>query len=380
MGREETVSRSKDQAIGTVCRENRTPSRFLRFIASAVVVTGASGCLRFVESRPTEKSPEFGGPEEFHALESREGAKLKGLLGGRKKLVKRGQGKSYGIGAGDVLDLKVFDVPELTTQVRVRPDGRFSLPLIGEVVAEGKTEGELVSDLRGRLLKYVNDPQISVFIAQYDSQKVSVTGEVAKPGVYPLRRTGYSLLDLLSEAGGRTQRASTRVTLIPSGTGLAPEGGAGGGQAGAPGRDEGVEVDIEELFGSNGKPLYVPLVPGDTVVVHEAGNVDVDGEVQKPGSYQLSSRTSILGAIAAAGGLTYSAKIDGVEVIRDIGQGRKAALTIDLQKVALEKGQDIRLRDGDVIRVPSQGGRFITRQVVEVLNRILSVGVSGTVR
>jgi protein involved in polysaccharide export with SLBB domain len=138
----------------------------------------------------------------------------------------------------------------------------------------------------------------------------------------------------------------------------------------------GVEIDLEQLIGQlDQRPLLIPVLPGDTIVVPEAGVFEVDGEVTAPGSYKLASRTSALGAIAAAQGLTYSADVNHVEVIRDTGGGRKALITIDLEQIGLQGKRDIRLRNGDLVRVPSEANRFFKRQIVESLNGLFN-GVS----
>lgn len=135
----------------------------------------------------------------------------------------------------------------------------------------------------------------------------------------------------------------------------------------------GVEIDLEQLIGQvNQPPLLIPMLAGDTVVVPEVGMVEVDGEVNKPGSYKLASRTSVLGAIAAAAGFTYSANVHAVEVIREVGGGKKAAITLDLEEIGLRGARDVRLRNGDLVRVPSEPGRFFGRQVVETLNGIFN--------
>jgi protein involved in polysaccharide export with SLBB domain len=130
---------------------------------------------------------------------------------------------------------------------------------------------------------------------------------------------------------------------------------------------------MEDLLGTvDHRPLLVPLVPGDTIVVPEAGTYEVDGEVTTPGSYKLTGRTSVIGAIAAAKGFTYSADVNNVEVIRDVGAGRKALVALDLEEVGLRGGRDVRLRNGDLVRVPSHSSRFFKRQVVETINGIFN--------
>jgi protein involved in polysaccharide export with SLBB domain len=130
----------------------------------------------------------------------------------------------------------------------------------------------------------------------------------------------------------------------------------------------------------NQRPLLIPLLPGDTIIVPEAGTYEVDGEVVQPGSFKLTSRTSVIGAIAAARGFTYSAAVNRVEVIRDTGAGKKALIAVDLEQIGLRGGQDVRLRNGDLVRVPSEPGRFFKRQVVETINGLFNgVGVNQRV-
>jgi len=196
--------------------------------------------------------------------------------------------------------------------------------------------------------------------------------------MYPLRRNGQLITELISEAGGKNQMASNRIILLPAPKleyvaqpaqpALSPNATADSGV--------GVEIDVEALLGRiDQRPLLVPLIAGATVVVPEAGNFEVDGEVQTPGSFKLTTGTSVSGAIAAAGGFTYSANVKQVEVIRDVGGGRKTLATLDLEEVGLRGGKDIRLRAGDLVRVPSEPSRFFERQVVEALNSLFN-GVS----
>jgi hypothetical protein len=193
------------------------------------------------------------------------------------------------------------------------------------------------------------------------------------------------LTEVLSDAGGRTPNASSRIILLPAPriTEHAVEASTAMPQVSFVSTQDsadsfGIEVDIEELTGGvNQRPLLIPLLPGDTVIVPEAGTYEVDGEVTQPGSFKLTSRTSVIGAIAAARGLTYAAAVNNVEVIRDTGNGKKALITLDLEEVGLRGGQDVRLRSGDLVRVPSEPGRFFRRQIVQTINGLFNgVGVN----
>jgi polysaccharide biosynthesis/export protein len=281
---------------------------------------------------------------------------------------------TYALGVGDLVTISVYGLPDLSGQSRVRPNGTISLPLLEEVQVSGLTEDELQRRLAGMLQPYVRQPRVQVFIDEYRAHLVSIIGEVARPGGYPLRRNQYSILDLLTEAGGLTDKAGSKVVLIPS------EHNPGAGGSGAfhrnPNQDD-LEFDIDELYGdASRKPLFLPLLPGDMVVIPKRGIYHVTGEVKSPGEFPLKSRMSVMGAIAAAGGLEYSADVAKVELIRNIGGNRQAVLSFDLEQVALKQGQDYDLRDGDIVRVPSQPGRFWRRQVVEFVNGFFSVGVS----
>ncbi len=333
-----------------------------------------SACLRFVPPRSVEPG-DVGGEAEFFAIERQERNELETLLVERAPLLTQDAVASYQVSPGDIVDIRVFDLPDLTVSARVRPDGMIAVPLIGDVTAQGLSESDLQSIIAERLRRYVVAPAVTVAINSYEGKRVSVIGEVAKPGVYPLRQGTSSLVQILSEAGGRTARAAGHVLLIPANHAAHGDPRADGGSR-LPSTPS-IEIDIEDLLGTSSGtvPVHIPLIAGDTIVIPEAGNVQVDGEVVRPGSYPLSSKESMVGALAAAGGITYSADVERVEVIREVGSGRKAVLACNLQDVALKNTHDIRLRNGDVVRIPSAQGRFMTRQVVEVLNRIFNVSV-----
>lgn len=348
--------------------------RVLGIIAGCVLVM-QSACLRFVPARSVGGA-DVGGEAEFFAREKGEQDKLAALLAERAHLLNPAAVAAYRVSSGDMVDLRVFGVPELTVATRIRPDGMFTAPLVGDIAAAGRTETELQRDITERLRRFVVSPSVTLAVNVYEGSRVSVIGEVSKPGVYPLRQGTTSLVQLLSEAGGGTAHAAGHVLLLPAQSVDSPSGGASA--SASPLNRHSIEIELDELLGSGeGRgSIQVPLIAGDTIVVPDAGTVEVDGEVSKPGSYPLSSKQSMVSAIAAAGGFTYSADVEHVEVIREVGNGRKAVLARNLEDVALRSTQDIRLRNGDVVRVPSARGRFMTRQIVEVVNQALRINVT----
>lgn len=372
-----------------------------------------SGCLRYVPSRSElEKNASahgvsfVAGPEEFQRYEEKLNKRLEQLVQDRSSLQLVQGDSSYRIAPSDVLDLVVFGLKDLSTTTDVGADGLAVFPLIGSVHASGLTLGDLRSQVEGKLRPYVRNPRIQLTLKERLGNRVSVIGAVTKPGMYPLQRTGQTLTEVLSMAGGRSERAGNRLILIPAGSG--PGGAlvdtgqlAGQVPAISPAVDQrsaglqpvafpspvlsqpayGLEIDLDLLTGTlDRRPVVIPLIGGDTVVVPEAGTFKVDGEVEKPGSFQLTAKTSSLGAVASAGGFTYSANVNEVEVIRDIGSGKKASVVLDLEQVAMNGAPDVPLRDGDIVRVPSHPGRFRTRQIVDGINGFFRGSVSATAR
>lgn len=369
------------------------------FLLASILIS-VSGCLRYTPSHTElrESSPEaqdelrnLGGEEEFLRYEATLRSRLNDLITRRAHLIGApGAGEGYPVGPGDELRVAVFGFENLTSDAGITPDGSVTLPLLGRVAVAGKPMEELQTELSRRYSQFIRSPQVQVQLKTPINNRVSVMGEVHKPGAYPLSRKGLSLVDMLSEAGGRTPNASSRIVLLPAPRIISPTSTP---HVGIPTVSlvsnvlpspthqpevGGVEIDIEDVMGGvDHRPLILPLLPGDTIIVPEAGSYEVDGEVVQPGSFKLTTRTSVIGAIAAARGFTYSAAVNAVEVIRDTGAGRKALITLDLEEVGLRGGQDIRLRHGDLVRVPSEPSRFFKRQIVEAINGLFNgVGVN----
>jgi polysaccharide export outer membrane protein len=349
----------------------------------------ATGCLRYTPSHKELQrdgigdqtdTPAIGNADDFLKYETTLSQRVQTLLSERAHLLdSSGSQGGYPIGNGDVLDVSVFGFGNLSANTAVAPDGSVILPLVGRVSVGGLPIEDVQSTITRRYAQFIRGPQVLVSLKNFSTNKVSVIGEVNKPGTYPLTRRGIALTEILSEAGGRTPAAGARVVLLPaprirsspvSSTSMPSVSLV---QASHSEPASGIEVDMEDLLGTvDQRPLVIPLVPGDTIVVPEGGTYEVDGEVTTPGSYKLTGRTSVIGAIAAAKGFTYSADVNNVEVIRDVGAGRKALVALDLEEVGLRGGRDVRLRNGDLVRVPSHSSRFMKRQVVETINGIFN--------
>lgn len=249
--------------------------------------------------------------------------------------------RAHPLGPEDLLEINVFEVPELNRTVRISETGTISLPLLGEMQVSGLTAMELEGRLRQELArKYVKNPQVSVFIREYGSKKVSVLGAVSKPGVYEMLGP-RTLLQVLSEAGGLTDESGVALYVLRA-TGN-----------GAPQR---IEVSVRELMTSGDPASNVSIEPGDiiSVPIDRELYIYVDGAVKTPGRIeQLASRPiTLLQAIAKAGGMTDRANLKGVQILRQSGDGTQQIATINLKHVRKGKATDPILQDGDIIVVP----------------------------
>ena len=325
--------------------------------------------------------------QAFYAVEDQQKKRLMTLL---RKRSGAGAGRdlSYRIGPQDEIEVNVFDVPEMNVTVRVNQSGFVSLPLVGAVQSGGLTESEFRESLRERLSAYVRNPQVNVFISNYGSQRVAVMGAVRSPGTYPLKKGANSILELISEAGGVSEKAGNFLNFIPAElTGIASAGDVEARarfaldvQSSDKMKNAALEIYLDQVMGtSGGIPIEIPVRGGDMIVIPESGKVMVEGEVEKSGSYELGPQMTLLGALAACGGITYGAKVDEIEIVRELSSGAKGRLVLDLTKLATGEERDPRLRNGDIVRIPSDSGRRLTQDTFEGLTKVINFGIGGSV-
>lgn len=281
--------------------------------------------------------------------------------------VRRRAGLNYVIGPEDVLEIDVFNVPELHKTVRVSNDGTIALALLGHVQAAGLTADELRDELEKKYGgTYLQNPQMSVYVTEFHAQPVSVIGAVEKPGLYHL--TGpRSLIEVLSMAGGLAKRTSAPAgnTLFVSRKGgfgdLAP---AEGLELVAPDK---VEINISRLLYSHDDSLNIEIQPRDTISVTKADVVYVMGDVQKPGGFVLEDRENltILQALALAEGVLNTAAKGQARIIRKTADGAKTEIPVDLKKVLAGKAPDLTLAANDILFVPSSAAKNALKRGAE---------------
>jgi polysaccharide export outer membrane protein len=165
---------------------------------------------------------------------------------------------AYAIGIGDVIDISVWKNAELSVTVPVRPDGRVSVPLLGDIQAAGMTPRALTEDLTVKFKEFVTAPSVSVVIKEIHSRKVFVTGEVATPGAYDLQpRT--KLMQVLAMSGGLTPYAKRKVVVLRD----SRESGDSKDQAKA---DTRMEFDLDAIISGKRPEFNIVLQPGDTLI------------------------------------------------------------------------------------------------------------------
>jgi polysaccharide biosynthesis/export protein len=302
----------------------------------------------------------------------------------------------YVIGNGDLLDLEVFDVKELSREVRVSQTGSIGIPLVPvrlhvagltEVQAEQKISEVLESN------GLVSHAEVSVSVKERKSKPITVVGAVAHTMVYQADRQ-VTLLEVLAEAGGLANDAGDTVIVsrpaqeVPSDSSEPPpigqENPAPAPSAAAapsnppanpapsvdpPHLNNTITVNLNELMESGDATNNIVLQAGDIVTVPHSGIVYVLGAVGRPGGFVLANdrgQMTTLKVLALAGGLNSTAKRDHAVIVRKNAQGQQFEVAVDLQKVLQRKAEDVQLQPSDILYVPDSAARKAVLRAVEL--------------
>lgn len=244
------------------------------------------------------------------------------------------QPSAYVIGPQDILAITVFDASDISGKYTVESDGAFTFPMVGRVKAAGLTVRQLEAELKRQLRDgYFRDPQVSIGIEQYRSQRIFIMGEVRQSGAYPL--TGdMSLVEALARAGVMT---AAEVIIVRAKDAKGPV---------LPGEDQSaqvIRVDVRSL--QNGTlSQNIALRDGDTIFVPRAESAYVFGEVKNPGAYPIAKETTVLQALSLAGGLTEHAAKNRIKIMRVVN-GEMKEIKVKLTDL---------VKPGDTIVVPER--------------------------
>ena len=268
-------------------------------------------------------------------------------------------GGTLRLDAGDVLEIRVFDTPELSGKFRVDSQGDISLPVGGSVKVKGLMPEQVQSAIEQRFRQrdILRDPHVEVFVLEYATQRVTVMGEVRNPGVYPMAGK-RNVLDFVSAAGGPTNSAS-KTAILTRKNSLTPP----------------ISVDLN---GSQPNGPQPQIEPGDRIVVTRAGIVYVVGDVGRPGGYLIENKDTItvLRAIALAQGLNKTAKLDA-KLIRNSATGRTET-DLPLKKILANQAADPPLQNEDILFVPLNGVKqWADKGITSALQMAVGVVIYG---
>lgn len=253
------------------------------------------------------------------------------------------------LGPGDLIDVGVYNVPELGTKGRIGSNGDIYLPLIDYVHIAGLTPEEAQNLIQKRLADggFVRNPHVNVFVDEHAAKAASVLGEVTRPGIYPVLGQ-VRLFDLVSAAGGFTASAGRSISITHRDQ-----------------SDKPVVVPLSRNL-SDVPESNILISPGDTIIVRKADVVYVVGDVGRPSGFLMDNgRLTILQAIALAGGTNKTAKLSGVKLIHR-GPGGITETTIQLKKILQAKASDQSLQAEDILFVPSSAARVAMAQTLGV--------------
>ena len=332
----------------------------------------------------------------------------------------------YTIGSGDLLSISVFDVPELTREVRVSQSGTISVPLVpARLHVAGLTEIQAEQTIADVLEAngLVSHPEVGVTVKEHRSRPITIVGAVQHPMVYQADYA-VTLLEALAEAGGISSDAGDTIIVtrpraavfIPvpnpeptteSAPGAAPSASdaipvptapdekaessnatppafpsaeqvaqttsrtpdsSGETQTPTPSGNI-ISINLNELLESGDMRNNIPLQSGDVVTVPHAGIVYVLGAVNRPGGFVLSNdRTQLttLKILALAGGQTRVAKLDHAVIIRKDNQGKQTETEVDLKKVIDRQAEDLQMRASDILYVPDSKTKAVLYEALQI--------------
>ena len=247
----------------------------------------------------------------------------------------------YKVGPKDLLEISVFGLSDLNRTVRVSEDGKISLPLLGEVEVAGMTKAECEKKISQLLEEgYLQNPQVTIFIREYKSNRVSLLGAVRNPGPYELLGS-QSLLQVISQAGGLTNEAGNDILIM---------------RQAAEGTTRTIKISIEDLILKGDATLNILLESNDivSVPIDKIVHVFVFGQVRNPGALEVkrSNLPTLLRAIAQAGGFSDRASQGGVVIKRVDEKGKEVNIRINCKDIIKGKKKDVPLQENDVVYVP----------------------------
>lgn len=281
-----------------------------------------------------------------------------------EKMSPQARDPNYLIGPGDVLQLKVWQRPEISdNDIVVGPDGIISVARIGTIRVQDRTRDEVAREISTKLERYYTEPEVSLAIQKYENNKAFVLGRVQNPGVvhFPGRGT---LLEALSMAGGYSEVAQetylTKCAIIRD-------------------KDTIIWIDLNELLRNGNMALNAHIQDNDVIFIPESKSelVYILGEVHNPGAYHLTGQLTVMDALMQAGGPTSAAAYEKLFVIRGSQQGKGVVKEINLRDIIehADLSNNVLLENNDILYMAEKGiskFNYVMKQMMPFLD-VLSV-------
>ena len=268
----------------------------------------------------------------------------------------------YRIGPGDVLDIRIFNRPNLSRDsVRVEGNGMIRMPLLeSEIQAACKTEGELAAEIARGYIKYYKNPQVDVFIKEYHSKQVAVIGAVNEQSRFELQRR-IRLLELLTYAKGPSPKAGQTINIVHAPPALACQSAT---SATEDSTTAFVSYKLTETM--KGSPSANPYIePGDIITLPEADQIYVVGNVFTPLTIPLKEPITLSRAVAMAGGVKQDTKKGQIRIVRqEPGSATRREILVDLSAIEKKRADDVALLPNDIVDVPISGGKSFMRSLL----------------
>jgi polysaccharide biosynthesis/export protein len=212
------------------------------------------------------------------------------------------------LGEGDNVRITVFQNPDLTTETRISERGTITFPLIGEVAISGLTPAAAEVRIAKQLVegKFLLKPQVSLNVIKVRSRQVSVLGQVAHPGRYPLEDTTSTLSDILAIAGGISPNGDETVTVMVTRSGKTAK----------------LDINVATMYRTGDLSSNIRIESGDTIYVQRAAVFYIYGEVQRAGSYRLEPDMIVMQALSLGGGVTARGTDRGLKINRKMPDGK----------------------------------------------------------
>lgn len=266
------------------------------------------------------------------------------------------------VGAGDLLDVRVFGQPQLSGDLRVGPDGAIAPPFVANLQVGGETPGQIEAALTAAYDRLLLHPLVSVRVTENNSRRIAVNGAVPRPGVYSFSGQ-LSLLEALAMAGGvDPAKASQTIYLLHR-----PPARASRDAGGTPTFtvDEALEtIDLRRI--AQEPELDRRLAPGDVIDVPEAHRVYIAGDVMRPGAEALTPGLTLTQLISEAGGLLPQANPGQVRLLRQEARGAgRQLLVLDVGAMQHNRRADLPLEADDIVQVPGSKLRMAGLELLD---------------